>query len=112
MKYLVTRIQVPMTGVDDNVLWCVREGAMSFTTLCIKKKEGPFLPLLLPREILTSLRYLGDFDSDVYLEIKRRKNFDLTKERNHTTDRSYTNFRYVCALYNSHWSSHFVLNFT
>jgi len=50
MKYLVARIQMAVTAVDDNVLWCVREDAMRCTTLCFEREEGPFLPVLLPRD--------------------------------------------------------------
>jgi hypothetical protein len=44
VKYLLARIQLPVTAVDDNVLWRVREDAMRCATLCFKRDKGPFLP--------------------------------------------------------------------
>lgn len=103
MEYLVARIQVPVTAVDDKVLWCVREDTMRCTTVCFKREEGPFLTLLLPLDhYCFTLDIQEIFDGVVYLEIKRHKIFDLTQEGNHTMDRSYTNFHYVYESYNSH----------
>jgi hypothetical protein len=65
-----------------------------------KRGRSHLTPINTTRRIL--LRYQGDFDSDVYLEIKRHKIFDLTQERNHTMDRSDTNFHLVYASYKSH----------
>ena len=99
MKCLVTKIQVPVTAVDNNVLWCVREDAMRCTTFCFKREEGPFLPLLLPRDDYYVTLDIQEILTVICIsKLNVIKFFDLTQERNHTMDRTYKNCRYVYVL--------------
>jgi hypothetical protein len=54
MKYLVARIQMAVTAVGDNVLWCVREDAMRCNTLCFEREEGPSYPCYYHGTIISS----------------------------------------------------------
>ena len=63
---------------------CRSQRVMVFSREChevqhlLENRRGPLLtPIITTRRLLLHLRYLGDFDCDVYLEIKRHKIFRL-----------------------------------
>jgi len=50
--------------------------------ILLQKRGGPLLAsIITTRRLLRHLRYPGDFDSDLYLEIKRHKIFRLNSRK-------------------------------
>jgi hypothetical protein len=54
VKYHAARIQVPVTAVDDNVLWCVREDAKGAPPSALKERRDPSYPYYYHETIITS----------------------------------------------------------
>jgi len=62
---------------SQRVMVCSR-GCHEVQHFLLQNRRGPLLtPIVTTRPLLLHLRYLGDFDSDVYLEIKRHNIFRL-----------------------------------